>query len=123
MQKAFGVSKLQHKIKRIRSSFHLDEHCLRDGTDEKKSNDQKEMSPVSDFEYQSLLKTPPVIKIDPSTILKQAYKSVTAYGSSTACVCTINGRTLKIANLGDSTCILLRYSADTNNKDKNSSKK
>ena len=47
--------------------------------------------------------------LDPLTILKKAFKNISSYGSSTAWIWTIQNRILKVANLGDSGLILLRY--------------
>ena len=43
------------------------------------------------------------------SILGRAYRKVKSYGSSTACVCTLDKNTLNVANLGDSGFMLLRY--------------
>ena len=85
MSLAFGAPIIQNKIKRIRSSFHLDDHCLEECEGGNAVEQRVEMSPVSDC-FNKIPKTPTKLKIDPSKVLKQAYKSVKAFGSSTACV-------------------------------------
>lgn len=42
-------------------------------------------------------------------IIEGAYKKTKSSGSSTICLCTLEGNHLKVANLGDSGMILLRY--------------
>jgi len=106
---AFGASVRVNKIKRIRSYFHLDDQWLNN------KSKNEEISPSSDTKYENnpgnKIKK---IKIEPKVMLKQAFKSITAFGSSTACVWTLKNQTLKIANLGDSTCMLIRFNIDKN---------
>lgn len=107
---AFGAPVATNKMKRIRSSFHLDEHWLREKEAKENGHTNKdEMSPASENTSHQKACSEKNIKIEPCSLLKQAYRSVTAFGSSTACIWTINGRTLKVANIGDSSWILLRY--------------
>ena len=51
--------------------------------------------------------------IHPIKIMTQAYSKVSAIGSATALVAIRNGRELKIANLGDSGFLLIRFSERT----------
>ena len=63
------------------------------------------------FSTVSLRKTisEPVAESDPVTILEKAYSETNSFGSSTAWVWTLSHRNLKVANLGDSGFIVLRY--------------
>jgi serine/threonine protein phosphatase PrpC len=87
MESAFGTPMRQKKMKRVRSSFHLDEKWLKES---KNKN----------------------IKLDPQKLIQKAYKEVSDYGSSTAWVWTLDGRNLKIANIGDSTLVIIRFFPD-----------
>lgn len=110
---AFGVPVRNNKIKRVRSSFHLDEHWLREWNGKKKGNMKDEFSPVSDSPKNKPETPTGPVRLDPKSVLKQAFKSVTAFGSSTALVCSLQNQTFKVANLGDSTCMLIRFNAET----------
>jgi serine/threonine protein phosphatase PrpC len=87
----------------------LDEKCLKE-CDGKDKRIQKESSPISD---RALTPATPV-SLDPQKVIKQAMRKVSEYGSSTACVASLNGRSLKVANLGDSALIVVRYFHDQN---------
>jgi serine/threonine protein phosphatase PrpC len=50
--------------------------------------------------------------LNPLDILTQAYSKVSAIGSSTACVCVINGNKFECCNLGDSGFIIFRKDAN-----------
>lgn len=54
----------------------------------------------------------PVFKSDPVDILSKAFSETNSYGSSTAWLWTLSKKTLKVANLGDSGFIVLRYDAE-----------
>ena len=110
---AFGPPVRTNSIKRIRSSFNLDEKSLNACED---SIDSKidETSPRSDStckDYDAFLKN---LRLEPRHIMKEAYRKVDAHGSSTACIAVIQNKILKVANLGDSTWILVRYSFSEN---------
>jgi serine/threonine protein phosphatase PrpC len=51
-------------------------------------------------------------EIDPRQIMKHSFKNMKHFGSSTACICTIQGDILKVASLGDSGLIWFRYNKD-----------
>ncbi|KAA8545648.1 hypothetical protein F0562_020901 [Nyssa sinensis] len=50
--------------------------------------------------------------VDPKRVLTEAYYNTDAIGSSTACIITLNGHCLHIANVGDSGFLLLREGAE-----------
>ena len=101
--KAFGTpSKKKKGLKRVRSSFYLDKKNLN-------SKSRKDISPNSDSTCKDKMIKASDLKIDPKKIMKDAYKQVTNYGSSTALIWTLHNKTMKISNLGDSTCMLVRY--------------
>lgn len=52
------------------------------------------------------------VPLDPLLIIEEAYKYIKSFGSSTICVCTLEENKLKVANLGDSGMILLRYNQE-----------
>lgn len=52
---------------------------------------------------------PEAVTLDPTFILNQAFKKVSAVGSSTALVAIRNQKSINIANLGDSGFILVRF--------------
>lgn len=110
IEAAFGAPFRNKKIKRVRSSFHLDQKCLKEWKTNNEANSNGEWSPNS---IEAKIKTPPQnAKLDPQTLIKKAYKEVSDFGSSTACVWILNGRSLKIANIGDSTLIVIRFFPD-----------
>ena len=47
--------------------------------------------------------------LDPVVIMEDSFKNTKSYGSSTICLCTIVEEKLKVANLGDSGLLLIRY--------------
>jgi len=104
MIKAFGQPVRKQGIKRIRSSFHLDAHNLKEWETE-----NQEESPKSDSTSKDKLSMSSDIKLEPRLIIKEAYKNVKDFGSSTVLVWTLHNKTLKIANIGDSTWMLIRY--------------
>ena len=111
--KAFEATPRRHQIKRIRSSFHLDEKNLKQW-DQKQDSPKWDQSPHSDStskDYDTMIRK---INIEPRCIMNEAYKRVDVFGSSTAWIAVINNKILKIANLGDSTCMLLRYAYPEN---------
>jgi hypothetical protein len=59
MESAFSTPMRQKKMKRVRSSFHLDEKCLKESKNK-------------------------IFKLDPQKLIQKAYKEVSDYGSSTA---------------------------------------
>ena len=100
-------------LRRNSSSFHLDEKSLNACED---SIDSKidETTPRSDStckDYDTFLKN---LRLEPRHIMKEAYRKVDAHGSSTAWIAVIQNKILKVANLGDSTWILVRYSFSEN---------
>ena len=110
ISKAFGVSIRKGKLKRKRSSFHLDEKAMNDQNEPIKQSNCEFASPQSDSTWRDKEKNMKNVSLEPGCILKDAYKKVDVYGSSTAWVATINNQMLKIANLGDSRWMLIRYS-------------
>ena len=58
---------------------------------------------------QKLIKNKDSFALEPKAIIKDSYSKVKSYGSSTICVCTIQNKFLKVANLGDSGMLLVRY--------------
>ena len=65
------------------------------------------------FPNLSLKKTcsQPVSNSDSISILSRAYSETNSYGSSTACIWTLNKSNMNVANLGDSGFLVLRYDA------------
>jgi serine/threonine protein phosphatase PrpC len=110
---AFGAPVRNKKIKRVRSSFHLDEHWLREWNGQMNGNMKDEFSPVSDSPKNKVEPPASPVRLDPKSILKEAFKSITAFGSSTAWICSLQNQTFKVANLGDSTCMLIRFNTET----------
>ena len=115
MNKTFGVAIGKRKLKRVKSTFHLDENIIK--TSSSSSNQIK-----LEFNYQQSGLTSSEKKIktininfEPRWILKEAYQKVNVYGSSTAWIATIHNQILKIANLGDSRWLLIRYSSVNHN--------
>lgn len=104
MEQAFGAP-FRPKIKRVRSSFHLDEKWLKEWKENKENDGEK--SPTSDvvIEKEEKSKT----RLEPQQIIKQAFREIVEYGSSTSWVLTIEGTTVKIANIGDSTMMIVRF--------------
>jgi hypothetical protein len=86
INKAFGAPVRETKMKRIRSSFHLDEYKLRECHQDRTASPNDEMSPISNSN--GIEGTPKAfcVRIEPRIIIKQAFKGVEAFGSSTACV-------------------------------------
>ena len=110
---AFGPPVRTNSIKRIRSSFNLDEKSL-NACEDSIDSKMDETSPLSDStckDYEAFLKN---LRLEPRHIMKEAYRKVDAHGSSTACIAVIQNKILKVANLGDSTWILVRYSFSEN---------
>lgn len=56
-----------------------------------------------------LIKSKDSFSLEPKAIIKDSYNKVKSYGSSTICVCTIQNKLIKVANLGDSGMILVRF--------------
>ena len=111
--KAFGAPSRTSPIKRVRSSFHFDDNSL-NAREESIQSKREETSPRSDStwkDYDSYIKK---LKIEPRYIMKQAFKKVDVHGSSTAWLAILQNKILRIANLGDSTWILIRYSFSEN---------
>lgn len=110
IEAAFGVPFRNKTIKRVRSSFHLDQKFLKEWKTNNEAISNGEISPASD---EAKNKTPTRnIKLDPLSLIQKAYKDVSDFGSSTACVWILDERNLKIANIGDSTLIVIRFSPD-----------
>ena len=105
---SFGPPVRVNPIKRIRSSFHLDEKSLK-AREESIGIQKGEISPRSNStckDYDTFIKK---LRLEPRFIMKEAHKKVEAHGSSTAWIAVIQNKILKVANLGDSTWILIRY--------------
>lgn len=83
---AFGAPVRETKMKRIRSSFHLDEYKLRECHQERAASPKDEVSPISNSNEKQSSPKAFCVRIEPRIIIKQAYKAVEAFGSSTACV-------------------------------------
>lgn len=87
MSEAFGAPIKNTGMKRIRSSFHLDEKLLPDSEkDQRERGSNDEGSPASQTPTVNISKLIQNMRIEPRAIIKQAFKTVTAHGSSTACV-------------------------------------
>lgn len=110
---AFGITVRNHKLKRVKSSFHLDENLLQNCKDSSRPNKEGFDSPNSDSTFKERWKKSSV-NLEPRSIMKEAYKQVNVSGSSTACIAVVQNKILKVANLGDSTCMLIRFSSFEN---------
>ena len=55
------------------------------------------------------LKDKEMMNLDPKSIIKYSWSSIKNYGSSTVWVSTLQNDTIKVANLGDSGFMLIRY--------------
>lgn len=60
----------------------------------------------------NLIRDKPQGAVDPKTILSDAYYDTDAEGSSTACLLTLTGQFLNVANIGDSGFVLIREGAN-----------
>mmetsp|Transcript_33670 Transcript_33670/g.38748 ORF Transcript_33670/g.38748 Transcript_33670/m.38748 type:complete len:377 (-) Transcript_33670:670-1800(-) len=101
MEKAFGVKIRKNKLKRIRSSFHLDQKIIHNSENANSHEKAEKTSPQSNSEITERVYCKD-IRIEPRTIMKDAFKKVDVFGSSTACISIIHDNILKVANLGDS---------------------
>lgn len=102
MRRAFGVERRHRKVKRARSSMNMDEFSF-DEREDRRTKERLDLSPKSDSTIHDKLDLKSaIVKLEPKSILKDAFKKVTKHGSSTACLCTIHKNYLKVANLGDS---------------------
>ena len=111
ISKTFGVTIRKRKLKRARSSFHLNEKIIRACSSPSNQIKFEFNSPQSDSTWKDRQMIMKNINFEPRWILKEAYQKVDVYGSSTAWIATMHNQILKIANLGDSRWLLIRYSS------------
>ena len=58
---------------------------------------------------------------DPHETLDRAYEAVRSQGSTTACIVSLDGKTIRVSNIGDSGLLLFRYvQCDTEDNENNS---
>lgn len=117
---AFGLNASEFSCSLMINSFNLVQTDLKylavdiEGKKAKLKNAKSQMSLVSDEMAIDKENEKPISFyskiLDPIDIMQRALDKVTAIGSSTACICTINKGELKCANLGDSGFLLFRKS-------------
>ena len=106
----FGSPSRSNKLKRTRSSFNLNDKILNQADQENSKNIDVSTPQLKPIKRIHAKNNDHLIGIEPRLIMKEAYKAVDAFGSWTAWISVLQEKMLKIANLGDSKCILVRYS-------------
>ena len=110
---SFGITVRNHKLRKIKSSFHLDDDFIQKWKESSGPNTEEFKSPQSDSTMKDKKKKIN-LNLEPRCIIKEAYRKVSASGSSTAWVAVVQNKILKIANLGDSRWMLIRFSSFDN---------